>query len=255
MDKEDIKRQKKSEANRRYREKKKYIPKQDSETDTEDKLLYEEVRNLNDEDFDKLGYIKKEPSTVNTILNNCNLPQELREQINKDIKPKKEPLTINTNIQSLSESERENERLDFLNGSRMLRKKKQPKKKEVALDKYPLEDVDELTIEEFDKIIECEVRKRMREIERTTTIKQDDKPKEPFFFPEKVKSSMLAMITPLIVPFILQIGSRFLQDFATKSTQKASNQPLISQTISQPSAQIDIENHLAKFGMSSKPLS
>ena len=242
MDKEDIKRQKKSEANRRYREnmKKKYTSKQDNETDTEDIKEIERYKN---------GELQK-------VIDTCNLPQELIEQISQDIKQKKkEPLTINTNIQSLSESEREDERLDFLTGSRMQRKKKQPKKKEVVLDKYPLEDVDELTIEEFDKIIECEVRKRLREMERTTTNKQDDKPKEPFFFPEKVKSSMLAMITPLIVPFILQIGSRFLQDFATKSTQKASNQPPILQMTSQPSAQIDIENHLAKFGMSSKPLS
>ena len=105
------------------------------------------------------------------------------------------------------------------------------------------EDVDEMTQEEFEKMIDLEVKKRLRKIERAKQIADADSDEDSEYKyiskSKKQSTGILSKITQnpqyvaMLMPFVLQIGSRLLASYAKPQAQGLPMQLPISVPIQQ----------------------
>lgn len=80
-----------------------------------------------------------------------------------------------------------------------------------------------ITQDELDLIIEAQVKKKM------LLLDVDKQKKSSFFFPEIIK-----ITAPFLIPFVFQLGSRFLQDSQIRHIQTASTPSQVSPVMSSP---------------------
>lgn len=188
--------EKKSEYNRRYREKKKLekMKTKDKEEEHEEQEempeeVPEEILEEKQESDDDTESIKTASGdSIHEVMKQVKKSLTPKQQTKQKPKPKPKPKPVKRDDESEEEEE------EYI--------------KPVSIkEKYTEEVIDEET---FEKIVQAEVRKRLRQ--EGVNVNPPEK-KSSFFFPE-----ILKMMTPFLAPFVLQLGSRWLQDSVKRST-------------------------------------